>query len=212
MSYQFQKGKAEFIMGFQKPGQLQDWLEQNQGIIGLAFVGRSNAGKSTLINSLFGKETARTSNTPGRTQQINIFKFKLLNDGKEDSSEFYLFDLPGYGFSKVSKSTKKNWDVLMTIFFNRLPEGVTLVTLQDARHPNQLVDQEFISFLNRCGLKTILCFNKMDKLRTQKEKKSVKDMALEIKKALQIHFISAEKKSGLDTLEQSLIGALFSAV
>ncbi len=213
MSYLFQKGNTEFIMGLANPGQLKDWISQNSGIVGLAFVGRSNTGKSTLINTLFGKTTARTSNTPGRTQQINVFKFRLAHDGKEDPdlTDFYLFDLPGYGFSKVSKSTKKNWDLLMGNFFSILPPGVRLINLQDARHPLTNVDQDFLSFLKTFHLKSIVCFNKMDKLRTQEEKKNVKTVAAKLKAALQIHFISAEKKSGILELEQALIAALFDA-
>jgi len=212
MGYQFQKGNVNFIMGLSNPNQLNDWLSQNPDIVGLAFVGRSNAGKSTLINCLFGKSTARTSNTPGRTQQINVFKFRLAHEGKEDVSlpDFYLFDLPGYGFSKVSKATKKNWDLLMTKFFSQLPSGVSLITLQDARHPNQAIDQEFIAFLQSYRLKSIICLNKMDKLKTQAEKRSVKEASTKIKKALQVHFISAEEKTGIDALEQALISALFS--
>jgi GTP-binding protein len=210
MGHQFQKGNIEFIAGFSNPGQLKHWLSQNPKIAGLAFVGRSNAGKSTLINSLFGKNTARTSNTPGRTQQINVFKFHLLHDGKQDLAlpDYYFFDLPGYGFSKVSKATKKNWDLLMTNFFIHLPKGISLITLQDARHPNQKVDQDFLSFLEAYSLKSIVCFNKTDKLKTQSEKRNLKEASLLVKKALQIYLISAEKKSGLEVLEQALIGAL----
>jgi len=213
LSYQIQKGNVEFILGLANPVQLKDWISQNPQIVGLAFVGRSNTGKSTLINTLFGKTTARTSNTPGRTQQINVFKFRLSHDGKDDPDlmDFYLFDLPGYGFSKVSKSTKKNWDLLMGNFFSNLPLGIRLVNLQDARHPNQKVDQDFLTFLKRFSLRSIVCFNKMDKLRTQEEKRNAKSAATKIKLALQVHFISAEKKTGVLELEQALVAALFDA-
>ena len=214
MSYSIQKGNVDFVMGLASARQLQDWLTQNPEIVGLAIVGRSNTGKSTLINTLFGKATARTSNTPGRTQQINVFKFRLTHEGKEDLElqDFYLFDLPGYGFSKLSKATKKNWDLLMGNFFSNLPRGVRLVNLQDARHPNQSVDLDFLKFLKKFSLKSIVCFNKMDKLRNQEEKKNVKVAATNLKEALQVHFISAEKKTGILELEQALVSALFGAI
>ena len=81
MSYEIPKGKAKFLMGIDSPKQLDGWLKKTENIIGMAFVGRSNVGKSSTINTLFGKKTARTSNTPGRTRQINIFSFEL--DGFE---------------------------------------------------------------------------------------------------------------------------------
>ena len=114
MSYKIAKGSATFRYGFSKPEQLISWLQENPDAIGLSFIGRSNVGKSSLINSLFGKSTARISKTPGRTREVNIFTFSLSNEGKTDENipPLFLFDLPGYGYAEVSKEVHKNWAIL----------------------------------------------------------------------------------------------------
>ena len=204
MSIDIIKGSAKFIRGFDDAESFIEWISSHPDIKGLAFIGRSNVGKSTAINQIYGRKTARTSKTPGRTRQINIFTFSL----SEVQGDFYLFDLPGYGHAQVSKEMLKNWGKLMDCFFMNAPRGVTMVNLQDARHPNQKADQVFFKYFQNFSLDVILVFNKMDKLRTQKEKASVNKMAKEFKEVKQIHFISAEKGSGVDALTQALVGTL----
>ena len=82
-----------------------------------AFIGRSNVGKSSLINSFFGSKTAKTSKTPGRTRQINVFEISLAGMEEGKPNTFYLFDLPGYGHAAVSKAMSANWEKLMANFF-----------------------------------------------------------------------------------------------
>ncbi len=204
MSVEIIKGSAKFIRGFDDAGSFLEWITKNTNIRGLAFVGRSNTGKSTTINKIFGKSTARVSKTPGRTRQINIFEFKM----SDVDETFYLFDLPGYGHAQVSKEMLKNWRRLMETFFMNAPRGMTMVNIQDARHPNQKADQAFYDYFKNFALDVMLAFNKMDKLRTQKEKASIKKAALEFKKVRQIHFISAEKGTGVDALTQALVASL----
>lgn len=204
MSVEIIKGSAKFIRGFDDARSFLEWITKNTNIRGLAFVGRSNTGKSTTINKIFGKSTARVSKTPGRTRQINIFEFKM----SDVDETFYLFDLPGYGHAQVSKEMLKNWRRLMETFFMNAPRGMTMVNIQDARHPNQKADQAFYDYFKNFALDVMLAFNKMDKLRTQKEKASIKKAALEFKKVRQIHFISAEKGTGVDALTQALVASL----
>lgn len=209
---EFRRGSAEFKMGIEKMIQLERWLIENPNAIGIAFVGRSNVGKSTLINSLLGNKTARTSKTPGRTRQVNIFEFKLngLEEGREN--KFFLYDLPGYGHAEVSKEMAKNWTVLLDTFFTYSGNLTLLVNIQDARHPHQQVDQDFQEYIEGFTHETTLVFNKMDKLKTQSERSKLRNLQPQIFKEYKnvkgIHFISAEKKENTDALELSLINFL----
>jgi len=212
------KGSAEFLMGISNHNQLLQWLGENDHHIGIAFTGRSNVGKSSLINSIFGKSTARTSKTPGRTREVNIFQFYLSNEGKKDTTmpPLYLFDLPGYGHAAISKEMSNNWDLLMQSFFNNITKQVKIVNIQDARHPDQSADKQFFSFLKRYHLETTLVFNKMDKIKTQKDKASLKKIKPhlfdEYKTVKYIHFVSAESKEGIKELHDSILGGLLTAI
>lgn len=204
------RGTAKFIMGIDSPEQMINWWANNPDAIGIAMVGRSNVGKSSLINSLFGNKTAKTSKTPGRTQKINIFTFKL----HDEESQFYLYDLPGYGHAEVNKAMKKNWELLMHEFFVNLNLNTLLVNLQDARHPNQASDKKFYDYINPKEFEIFLAFNKIDKLKKQKEKAALNKMKpilyKEFKAIKQIFFVSAEKRDGVDALEQSVASYLYS--
>lgn len=196
-------------MGIDKVDQLQTWLNEHAFMSGVAFVGRSNVGKSSLINSLFGKNTARVSKTPGRTRQINIFGFTVEDRATKEEKEYYLFDVPGYGHADVSKEMAANWGQLLDVFFQMCSEKILLLNIQDARHPLQDSDNAFHEYIKSFDLETYLMFNKIDKLKTQSEKSRLKAIQPEIYKSFkwvkQIHFISAEKGDGLPVVEQSII-------
>jgi len=214
MAYEIAKGDTNFLMGISDPEQLISWISATPLIRGACFLGRSNVGKSTLINSLFGKSTARTSKTPGRTREINLFSFQLRNNVNKQlsSSTFYLFDVPGYGHAEVSKQLSKNWNILMDTFFQMISSTVSMINLQDARHPNQSADKEFQNFLNNYDFETILVFNKIDKLKNQKERSVLEKLKPTIYKQYKhvnsIHFVSAEKKIGIDILHDSIVSSL----
>ena len=209
MSMYIQKGKTEFLMGIDTIPQLQQWLNEHPFANGIAFIGRSNVGKSSLINSLFGKSTARVSKTPGRTRQVNIFDFVVENRETKSIEHFYLFDVPGYGHADVSKEMSENWQQLLDNFFQLCNEKILLLNVQDARHPLQDSDLDFHEYIKSFKLETYVLFNKMDKLKKQSERASLKSHMPEIynkfKWVKQIHFTSAEKGDGIPGLETAII-------
>lgn len=204
-----QKGKTEFLLGIDKIEQLTEWLNAHNFISGIAFIGRSNVGKSSLINSLFGKSTARVSKTPGRTRQVNVFRFNVEDPATKETESYYLFDVPGYGHAEVSKEMALNWQNLLDTFFNLCSQKILLLNIQDARHPLQQSDLLFHQYIKAFSLETYMLFNKMDKLKTQSERSKLKNQMPAIYKKFkwvkQIHFTSAEKGDGIDGVEQSII-------
>jgi len=213
MDFKISKSSTKFRYGISDPNQLKEFL-QNNNAIGIGFIGRSNVGKSSSINAIFGKNTARISKTPGRTREINIFSFGLELEGKiyKETPEFFLFDLPGYGHAKVSKEMKAQWQELMHIFFTGTNDKMLLLNLQDARHPMQDSDLEFRDYLEPFVHHTYMVFNKLDKLKTQKERAALDKLKPRIFKESswveQLHFISAEKGTGIPPLESAMINFL----
>ncbi len=121
-----------------------------------AFIGRSNVGKSSLINMLCGRnELARTSQTPGKTQLINHF---LIN------KNWYLVDLPGYGFAKVSKSDREKFQDMIEHYISRRTNLINTFVLIDVRHPMQKGDAEFMEWMGENGFPFTIVFTKADKL------------------------------------------------
>jgi len=121
-----------------------------------AFIGRSNVGKSSLINMLTGrKNLAKTSGKPGKTQLINHF---LIN------KNWHLVDLPGYGYAKVSKSTKATFQKFITEYFEKREQLVSAFVLVDIRHEAQKIDIEFINYLGENGIPFGIIFTKADKI------------------------------------------------
>jgi len=120
-----------------------------------AFIGRSNVGKSSLINMLVGKKgLAKTSQTPGKTQLINHF---LINEN------WYLVDLPGYGYARISKSKKEDWDKFIRNYLNKRESLQCVLVLIDSRLEPQKIDLEFCNMLGEKGLPFALIFTKADK-------------------------------------------------
>lgn len=122
-----------------------------------AFIGRSNVGKSSLINMLTNRnKLAKTSGRPGKTQLINHF---LINN------KWHLVDLPGYGYAKTSKSTKKAFQKLITAYFNKRAQLISAFVLIDSRHKPQTIDIEFMTWLGENGIPFSIIFTKADKLK-----------------------------------------------
>lgn len=205
METYFRLAQVEFLAAITNLDQLSTWLDEFSHESGLAMVGRSNVGKSSLINAMYGKKTARVSNTPGRTQSINIFRFQMEKDGPFS----YLYDLPGYGHAEVSKKMRKEWNMLLGCFFENLPEKVLLLNIQDARHPFQKTDQEFLSWLQHFdNIPCYLCLNKYDKLKKQKDRavleKTLKTSLMTFSQYNLIFKVSAENEKGLPELHQAI--------
>lgn len=123
----------------------------------ICFAGRSNVGKSSLINALTGRKAlARASNTPGRTQEINFF---TLGD------RFYLVDLPGYGFAEAPKPVVEKWQALLRAYLSGRPTLRRVMLLIDARHGIKAVDEEIMALLNRAAVTFQIVLTKADKPR-----------------------------------------------
>ena len=130
-----------------------------------AFIGRSNVGKSSLINMLMErKKLAKTSGTPGKTQLINHFK---IND------EWFLVDLPGYGYAKVSKKKRTIFQYFIENYFNEREQLVCTFVLIDSRHDPQKIDLDFMEFLGKNQIPFCIVFTKADKLPSSKLNKQI---------------------------------------
>jgi len=141
----------------------------NDGLPEIAFLGRSNVGKSSLLNSLLGRKgLARTSNTPGRTQSINYF---LINEA------FYFVDLPGYGYAKVSKSMRADWGKMAEEYLSDRDELVLSIQLIDARHKPTALDLQLNDWLIANGKAVVIVATKADKLSKNELQKQTKLIA-----------------------------------
>lgn len=175
----------------------EHWIEDDRPEI--AFLGRSNVGKSSLINSLLQRKgLARTSNTPGRTQSINYF---LINDA------FYFVDLPGYGYAKVSKSMRADWGVMAEEYLSQREQLVLCIQLIDSRHEPTRLDMQLNEWLNFNGKPHLAVATKTDKLSTNQLSKQLKAIRLALKFSDVIAY-SAETGKGRDEVWRSIERAI----
>ncbi len=163
-----------------------------------AFIGRSNVGKSSLINMLCNhKGLAKTSSTPGKTLLINHF---IIN------REWYLVDLPGYGFAKRSKSVQQKIDNMISSYILMREQLANVFVLIDIRHSPQKIDLEFINWLGSSNIPFSIVFTKSDKLSQTKASENVRiymEKLSETWEELPPHFVtSSEKKEGRDEILQ----------
>jgi GTP-binding protein len=164
----------------------------------VAFAGRSNVGKSSLINRLLRrKKFARVSNTPGRTREINFF---------EVNGKFVLADLPGYGYARISKERKAAWRPLIEGYLRGSPALRGIVQLLDARHEPSVDDLQMLDFLAKLGTPTIIVATKIDKVPRAEPAKRVHDLAKEAGVDLdQIIPFSAVNGEGRDELAEAIV-------
>ncbi len=155
-----------------------------------AFIGRSNVGKSSLINMLTNhKNLAKTSGRPGKTQLINHF---LIN------KEWFLVDLPGYGYARVSKTAKKKFQRFITDYFEQRQQLVSAFVLVDIRHEPQKIDLEFMEYLGISQIPFSIIFTKSDKLKPQVIERNVSAYCEELLKTweeLPNYFITSSSKT-----------------
>lgn len=159
-----------------------------------AFIGRSNVGKSSLINMLTARKSlAKTSGRPGKTQLINHF---LIN------VDWHLVDLPGYGYARVSKNVKKTFQKFITAYFEQRKQMLCAFVLIDSRHEAQPIDMEFMQYLGENGIPFCIIFTKADKLKPkalERNVESYKIQMLEVWEEMPEYFItSAESGLGRD--------------
>lgn len=171
----------------------------------VAFAGRSNAGKSSAINALTGNsKLARTSKTPGRTQLINFFRL---------SDEQRLVDLPGYGYAKVARAMKDEWQRHLASYLEQRQCLRGLVLLMDIRQPLKEFDRHMLTWANSAGLPVHILLTKADKLKNGPAnnarfavEKALKEQELDA--GVTVQTFSATRKTGLDKLERKLNGWL----
>lgn len=174
-----------------------------------AFIGRSNVGKSSLINMLTGNDKlAKTSATPGKTQLINHFEItsaSAINSGKDGQNfKWYLVDLPGYGFAKVSIRSRRRWEQMIEGYLRKRENLVMVFVLIDARHTPQKIDLDFLNQLDKWEIPFTMIFTKADKETQAVVAKNVKLFLDRLRKTWQFlpqHFVSsATKKLGKDKI------------
>lgn len=177
---------AEFVVSATQPGNYPP-----EELPEIAFAGRSNVGKSTLINKLVNrKHLVKTSSTPGRTQLLNFFNI---------NNEFVFVDLPGYGYAKVPERVKKDWGKMIETYLSSRSTLKAVVLILDIRRNPGEEEHSFLSWLHQQGIPAVLILTKADKLSKTKQKKQVQI----IEKALSVNpddliCFSAKTRQGLD--------------
>lgn len=165
----------------------------------ISFLGRSNVGKSSLINSLLSKKgLARTSNTPGRTQSINFF---LINES------FYFADLPGYGYARVSKTVRESWGAMAEDYLAKREELVLSIQLVDSRHAPTALDRQLQEWLVYNEKPHIIVATKADKLSNNQLKKSLDEIRQIMSESTVIPYSSITGK-GKDEIWREIGNAL----
>ncbi|HEX6940244.1 MAG TPA: ribosome biogenesis GTP-binding protein YihA/YsxC [Longimicrobiales bacterium] len=174
----------------------------------IAFSGRSNVGKSSLINRLLGRtrsHVARVSAMPGKTQEINFYDVRVGLDGRD--VRFYLVDLPGYGYARVSKEQRRRWKPLIERYLAETEELVGVVQLVDARHGPTAADLQMIDFLAGIGVPSLFVLTKADKLSRREREVEIPGMAKRLGvDEDQIVLFSARSGEGRDELLEALAG------
>ncbi len=189
--------RLEFIGGMASP---VGWRPPSE-LPEIAFAGRSNVGKSSLINRLLHrKKMARVSNTPGRTREVNFFR---VNDA------FVLVDLPGYGYARISKAQKAEWRPLIEGYLQKSPALRGVVQLLDVRHEPTNDDLQMLDFLGEVGVPTIVVTTKTDKLSPARARERVAEVAAAANVDVeQMIPFSAVTGAGRDALAEAIVHLL----
>ena len=198
---------VEFVGGLAKPGG-----SVPGGLPEVAFSGRSNVGKSSLINRLLGRTRtpiARVSKSPGKTREVNFFEVDAVGFESGEDLEFFLVDLPGYGYAKVPDELRGKWKPLIETYLRRSPALHGVVQLVDARHGPTKDDHQMLAFLADLGAPTLVVLTKVDKLKRSQRKKQfgsiAKELGLDMEQILPFSSVTGE---GRDELLRALEGLL----
>lgn len=163
----------------------------------IVFSGKSNVGKSSMINRLLGKKNiARVSSAPGKTASVNFYS----------CGEFRLVDLPGYGYAKVPFSEKKKWSELVDAFFDGQRHIVLVIQLIDVRRGPAEFDTQMLDYLKQTGLPHIIVMTKSDKLKKSQLKKAQDELVPELK-SQSVIYSSAETGQGIAELKKAILSA-----
>lgn len=170
----------------------------------IAFAGRSNVGKSSLINALFNqKKLAKTSSTPGRTQQLNFFNF---------DNKMYIVDLPGYGYAKAPETLVRQWQEVLKKYLRGRPNLRRVFLLIDSRHGIKKEDKEIMDMLDIAAVSYQIVLTKTDKISSPQLAEIMQKTSAEISKHAaampDIIATSSEKKTGLDILKTEICALL----
>jgi GTP-binding protein len=185
--------QATFEISAVKPQQYPSGLQPE-----IALAGRSNVGKSSLINCLINrKNLARTSSKPGKTQTINFY---LINN------QFYFADVPGYGFARVSKSIRQSWGKMMDTYFKQRENIRAVIQVLDIRHPPSADDQTMYQYLKSLKIPIILVATKLDKIGRSKWQRHVKVVreTLKLQPQDELILFSALTRHGKDELWKAI--------
>lgn len=186
---------VEFVGSFPSPA-----VTLNPSLPEIAFVGRSNVGKSSLLNALTGRRgLARTSATPGKTQHVNVFRLPT----------FYLVDLPGYGYARASKTARTGFRRLLESYLRHRQHLVGVVWLLDVRHEPSEQDREIQTLLAESGRPTLAVLTKGDKLGRMQQGKQVRGLARTLGlEPDDIQLVSSQTGLGINELGQSILAAV----
>jgi GTP-binding protein len=200
---------AQFLRSGKGPEEGAGWPEE--GPPEVAFAGRSNVGKSTLLNALLGrKNLVRVSRTPGRTRLINFFQVEILPDGARRAVTLRFVDLPGFGYAKVSKEERATWRPFVERYLGNRPALKACALLVDARRvdePDGLFDEvELGRWMTGRGIDVIVVMTKADKLRKHERRPAAERLRRLLGPAPIV--VSATSGEGIDTLWGRLTVAL----
>ena len=190
---------SEFVKGVVNVAGLPD-----DNLPEVAFAGRSNVGKSRLLNALLGRQgLARTSNTPGRTRELNYFRV---------GEALYVVDMPGYGYARASKTLVRDWNHLIRDYLRGRTQLKRVFLLIDSRHGVKANDKETMELMDKSAMSYQLVLTKTDKLKAREVEAVIAATAEQVAKHgaayPEIVVTSAEKKQGIDELRQAVVRSL----
>lgn len=194
----FFSGNAEFKIGATNFSQIPD-----SRLVEVAFIGKSNVGKSSLINALLNQRIAVTSKTPGRTRQLNFFSIP---------EKLIVVDMPGYGFAKVGKKEIESWEKLSYLYFAKRSNLKRVFLLIDSRRGLQKVDEDMINIFNALAISYQIVLTKIDELKIAELERAKQEIIVKSEKLPAAHpeviITSSETKAGIFELRKAIIDLL----